>query len=266
MENQAVAENIFATRLKTLENPSQILSNPEYAEEIREKIIQGEVFIAKQVCSPEWVQQVKTYLTRVGNSSLPNYKPIEMGCPNFHRMNRWDPRSYVKACFHQFVFFPWNQDMFNFFDVARETYQIKNVLSHNPKDKFLGQTPEEDCVSRIAFQFYPKSVGGLNKHIDPVDHHQLCVPIMIMSKKGVDFETGGVYAETANGEKIYLDAEADPGDVVYFNARIPHGVEIIDEHKKEDWLSFEGRWMMLFAINKLSTNNAIANALDLGNG
>ena len=131
------------------------------------------------------------------------------------------------------------------------------------KDKYLGVAPEDDCTSRVAFQFYPKSIGGLNKHRDPVDYHQLCVPIMIMSEKGKDFHKGGVFVEGANGEHILLDDISEPGDVVYFNAQVAHGVERIDPDKAEDWLSFEGRWMMLFAVNKLSSNSQIQNSIDL---
>ena len=96
---------------------------------------------------------------------------------------------------------------------------------------FLGNKPEDGCTSRIAFQFYPSSQGGLNKHRDPVDYHQLSVPILIMSKKGKDFHEGGLYIEKASKEKIYLDDITEPGDVIYFNAEVPHGVDIIDPQK-----------------------------------
>ena len=63
--------------------------------------------------------------------------------------------------------------------------------------------------------------------------------------------------------RIYLDEISEPGDVVYFNAILPHGVERIDPDEKVDWLSFEGRWMLLFATNKLFDNAAIRDAVDL---
>ena len=52
-------------------------------------------------------------------------------------------------------------------------------------------------------------------------------------------------------------------DVVFFNAQVPHGVDVIDNDKEEDWLTFEGRWMMIFATNKLYNNNQIQDAIDL---
>jgi hypothetical protein len=76
--------------------------------DIRKDIQNGAVYIFKNMYDKEWILEVRKYLTDIGRSSLPNYHSIEAGAPNFHRLNRWDERAYVKGCFHQFVFFPWN--------------------------------------------------------------------------------------------------------------------------------------------------------------
>lgn len=242
---------------------TEVLNDMDQLKIIRKQVQNGDLYIVKNVVAPPLLQRIKRYLTNVGQSSLPNYQTIQAGAPNFHRINYWDERAYVQGCFHQFVFFPWNQDVFQLFERFKEVYYLKNLISNLPKTKFLGRTPEDGCTARLAFQFYPQGVGGLNKHIDPVDHHQLCVPIMILSKKGVDYEQGGLYVELKNGEKIVLDDIAEVGDVVLFNAQLVHGVDRIDPHLPEDWLSFKGRWMLLFATNKLFDNKAIANSVDL---
>lgn len=254
---------MFARNIQVIEDHGALIQDLKAIEAVRDRIKTGDVFIAKKVFPPSVVSRIKDYLVGIGKSSLPNYQPIEMGCPNSHRINYWDERSYVKGCFHQFAFFPWNQDIFNLFELAREVYYMKNLLSHNPKERFLGRAPEDGCVSRLSVQFYPKGLGGMNKHQDPVDHHQTTAPSLVMSKKGLDFSSGGLYVEKAEGEKLYLDDVADIGDVLYFNPQTPHGVERIDAGAEPDWLSFQGRWTMLFAINKLGSNNAIANSADL---
>jgi hypothetical protein len=233
--------------------------------DIRKDIQNGAVYIFKNMYDKKWILEVRKYLTDIGKCSLPNYHSIEAAAPNFHRLNRWDERAYVKGCFHQFVFFPWNQDVFNFFEVLKEGFYLKNAINGLPKNKFMGMVPEDGCTARLSFQFYPKGTGGLNKHSDPVDHHQLTVPLLIMSKKGEDFETGGVYVEGEIDDRIFGDDLCDIGDVIFFNAQIPHGVQKIDEHKAADWLSFEGRWMMIFATNKVAGNHSVADARDLEN-
>ena len=248
-----------------LKSHDEILSDLSMIDEIRSRIKAGEIYIIKNLVEKGLVNKIKTYLANIGNNSLPNYKRIEIGCPNFHRLNVWDKRSYVQACFHQFVFFPWNQDVFNFFELFRKIYQVRNLISGNPKNKFLSIEPEDGCIARLAFQFYPKGIGGIHKHSDPIDHHQLTAPILQMSKKGIDFKSGGAYLEASDGKKIMLDDYAEIGDVIYYNAMLSHGVEPIDPECKPDWLSFEGRWVLLFAINKLFDNTEITDAVDLEN-
>lgn len=254
---------MFAREINYLNDHDRILENESEIKLIRKKIEEGDIFVFKKVIPSDIVNAIKKYLIQIGQNSLPNYRRIERGCPNFHRINVWDPRAYVQCCFHQFSFFPWNQDIFNIFNVFKKAYQLRNIINNNPKNKFLGIEPEDDCIARLSFQFYPCGVGGMNKHNDPLDHHQLAVPIMIMSKKGKDFKVGGGFVEKINGEKIIFDEIADYGDIVYFHTQIPHGVEKIDPQVKDDWLSFKGRWILIFAVNKLFDNAAISDAVDL---
>ena len=254
---------VFAREVHTLDDHDAALADAERLAVMRENIRAGDTYVARQVVPKETLVRIRRYLENIGRSSIPNYHPIAEGCPNFHRMNRWDPRSHVASCFHQFVFFPWNDDPFDLFNVFRPVYHMKNQLSGLPKEKFLGREPEDGCTARLAFQFYPSGLGGLNKHSDPVDYHQLTVPTMLLSRKGEDYKEGGAYVERANGERIQLDDICSWGDVVYFNAQIIHGVERIDPETEPDWLSFAGRWMLLFAVNRLSGNARISDSVDL---
>ncbi len=254
---------LFARNIRILENHGELLRHVEKRALFRKEIDQGDVFIAKQVIPKDKLLRLRDYLKNVGQNSLPNYQKIEKGALNFHRMNVWDERSYVPACFHQFSFFPWNQDVFQLFDLCRDVYQMRNLLSQLEPNKFMGREPEEGCTARISVQFYPKSVGGMNKHIDPFDFHQTVVPIIIMTKKGKDFHEGGAFVEMSDGRHLILDDEADVGDVIYFSAQMPHGVQRIDPSQDADWVSFEGRWMMLIAINRLADNQQIKDSINL---
>ena len=202
----------------------------------------------------------------VARNSLPNYNKIDFGSPNFHRINMSDSRSYVKGCFHQFVFYPWNQDYFDLFAKCKNIFKIKNLVSGIEKNKYLNETPDDGCTARIAVQFYPKGKGYLNLHKDPIDYHQITVPSLTMSKKKKDYNDGGLYVKNSKGETVNLDDILDIGDIVFFNAGTPHGVEKIDESSKYPWLDFKGRWMMLFSVNKLYDNESIPDSVDLGPG
>lgn len=254
---------MWAKEIEFFDDHQSVLADRNLIAELKGRIEQGDVVIVRRAAEGELVARVREYLSGVGRSSLPNYRKIEPGCPNFHRMNRWDPRAYVQGCFHQFVFFPWNQDVFDFFQLFAPVYHLKNQLSGLEADKFLKSEPEDGCTARLAFQFYPSGAGGLNLHQDPVDYHQLTVPIMVMSQKGQDFQAGGAFVEREDGSRINLDDICEIGDVVYFNAQCRHGVEPIDPEAKLDWLAFQGRWMLLFAVNRLFDNRNISDSVDL---
>jgi hypothetical protein len=246
-----------------IDDPAALLHDAARLQEVRENIAAGDVYIARRQCDPDWLRDVREYLVGIGRGSLPNYAPIEVGAPNFHRMNRNDSRAYVPGCFHQFVFFPWNQDPFDLFSVCAPVYHLKNRLSGIAADKFLGIKPQDGCTSRLAFQVYPRGGGFLARHADPVDYHQLTVPILQITRKGVDFQAGGLFVQMADGRDLVIDEVAEPGDVVYFNASCPHGVQPIDPDEPMRWTTFAGRWMLLFAVNRLAGNAAIGNAVPL---
>lgn len=254
---------MFAREIYFIDSIRETLMDDAEMGRVREGLLKGDVYIARRFVSEECIFKIRQYLEGIGTYSLPNYRRIDRSCPNFHRIDRWDPRAHVKACVHSFSFFPWNHDVFGFFELFRPVYQLKNKLSNLPGDTFLGVEPEMDCTARLSFQYYPSGIGGLNRHQDPFDYHQVTVPVMIMSKKGKDFEEGGVYVEQEDGSKVLLDDICDYGDVIYFNAQCYHGVKKIDPRKTPDWLSQKGRWMALFAVNKLVNNTAIGDSKDL---
>ena len=241
----------------------EILADSKLISKMKKEIKKGDIYVIEKVFEEEWITGIKKYLTQVGQHSIPNYHKIEFGAPNSHRLNMSDNRSYVKGCFHQFVFFPWNQDYFNFFEKCKDVFYLKNLISGIEKNKYLKKEPGDDCTSRIAVQFYPRGEGYLNKHSDPVDYHQITVPSLTMSKKGIDYKTGGAFIENSHGEKIIIDDTLNVGDLLFFNAELIHGVDHIDKNKKSSWLDFQGRWMMLFSVNKLYDNKSIVDSIDL---
>ncbi len=242
----------------------EIIDNENTIQETIKRIKLGDALIIRSVYSEKLLNQICNYLSNISRCSLPYYQKIEEGCANNHRVISWDPRSYTQSCFHQFSFFPWNQDVFNLFEKAKAVFQLRNLLSGQPANKFLGTKSEDGCIGRLSFHFYPCGLGAMNKHRDPVDSHQLTVPLMLMNKKGRDYFSGGGFAERSDGSKVYFDNLMEPGDILFLNARVPHGVDLIDpETKNPNFINNKGRWTTVFAVNKLHGNKNISNAIDL---
>ena len=241
----------------------KILKSNEEIKKIRKLILDGNLIIFRKFLSTKKIEEIKKYLATVAKNSLPNYEKIDSQVHNHHRVMRSDERSYVKGAFHQFSFFPWNQDVFNFFDLFKKGFHLKNLISNNKMNDYLSSKPK-GATARVCFQFYPSGEGFLNCHSDPVGKHQITAPILIMSKKSLngDFRKGGSYVLNKQKKKVFIESHANVGDIVMYNAEIQHGVEIVDPQKKYSWLDFKGRWMMLFATNKLHNNKSIKNSKD----
>ena len=88
----------------------EVINDLNHIQVIRNNIKSGDVYVVKNYFNKKLIYSIKDYCKKVGQSTIPNYVPIKKGAPNFHRINRLDDRAYVKGCFHQFSFFPWNQD------------------------------------------------------------------------------------------------------------------------------------------------------------
>jgi hypothetical protein len=218
--------------------------------------------ITRGVATAHEVASIKAYLANVGRASLPNWQALVPGCPNHHRVNNWDQRAHVRGCFHQFSFFPWNQDLFGFFARFSAVWQLRNLLAGAPADHFLGAEPQDGCIARLTVHHYPCGGGALNRHLDPVGSHQAAVPLMVMSQRGEDYAKGGLYLDAPDGTRTWLDDVAELGDVVWSHPQAPHGVEAIDPDKTIDWPAFRGRWSAIFAVNKVTNNMSIADAME----
>lgn len=244
----------------------ELISSPPLMDKVLKEIAEEDICIVRGVISREDVRELVDYLTGIGRGSLPNWQAIMPKCPNHHRVNQWDARSYVKACFHQFSFFPWNHDLFNLFERFHDVFALRNLLAGAPADAYLGAEPYDDCTARLSFQFYPRGAGAMNAHVDPAGPHQAVVPTLMMSELGKDFREGGAFMKNSAGETIWIEQHTNPGDVVLFSPKLVHGVATIDPGARVNWPSFEGRWMSIFAVNKLATNTRVEEAVDLGAG
>ena len=246
-----------------IEDIENIIHEKKIIDQIQSILIKKKYCVIKNVIEKEWIKTFKKYLVNIGKNSLPNYKSISPLAPNSHRININDERSYVKGTFHQFVFYPWNQDLFNLFKKTEDIFFLKNLINGIRKDKFLKNGIEDNCTARIAVQFYPSGQGFLNTHIDPIGHHQLTVPMIMMSSKGIDYFSGGGKIINQSNKKIDIDSLCEAGDMILSNASSPHCVDIVDKNLTKPWLEFRGRWVMLFAVNKIDGNDEIKNSKEL---
>ena len=247
-----------ATIVKEIGLPGAILQDKAAYDDMADSLKQGRIMVSRRVLEPDFVRSMISYMEGIGRSSFPQWHPIAPGCPNFHRIVWDDPRSYVKAAFHQFSFYPWNQDIFRLFDKLRDIFRLRNRLCGADETAFLSGNPAEGAVARFSAQFYPSGGGYMNGHVDPVGEYQLVVPILAMSEFGRDFKKGGLWIDLPDNSRVAADQYLHPGDVIWFHPKRPHGVHVIDPDESLEWTKFHGRWSAVLAVNGLPGSAARA--------
>jgi len=77
------------------------------------------------------------------------------------------------------------------------------------------------------------------------DYSSNYVVVMLLTQRGVDFQSGGGYARQ-DSKKVDWEADANTGDIVIYDGNSKHGVESIDINESIQLEKLEGR---LFAIS-----------------
>ena len=249
--------------IEELEFDPALLDDARWTAEIGDALRARRAFIIRNVIPPGILAKIVDYLKTVGRHSLPTYEPLLEGCRDFHRLSRADPRNYVISVAHQFAFHSWNQNVFDLFAIVRPVFVMRNLFSGFAAEQFLANTPRDPYVARIAFLHYPRGGGMMAAHADPVGEHQLTVPVLQLSEPGTEYAAGGAFVIGPDGETVDVEARMHAGDVFFMNGEVTHGVAPVDPGVPLDWLSFQGRWVMLAAVIKTLANDAAPNAVQV---
>lgn len=231
---------------------------------IKKAIANNEAVVVKNVIAKNILLDIKRYLLNVGTNSMPSYHALDKKIQDHHLILNNHPDSYVESYVHKFYFYPWNQNIFDFFNVFKPIFQIKNLITNLDKDEFFINNPlESDFVLRCVFHHYPLGGGYIARHADTVGVHQAVTAITALSDKGVDFSSGGLYIVDKDGNKLFVDDELKMGNVLFFNPEIVHGVDDIQGKTKGGFFDINGRWIMIAATIKTVKNKHAKTAIQL---
>ncbi len=209
-------------------------------------IKQPEAIIVKHFYSPEFVLELRNKAFAWGQREPASWHPFLDDCPDYHRLHDNYPKAYVKQKFHGFYHHSYTQNNTAIFEQMKDIFILKNKLAGFEPESFLHNKPSDGILPRINVHHYPKGGGYQAEHIDPAGPFAQIQTLIVASAYGTDFKTGGVYArETEGGEKFYLDAYTEPGDMIVISPAIPHGVEPIDEYEPYSPDTNDGRWIIL---------------------
>lgn len=208
-----------------------------------DSLYSGDVYVLKKAYPAEFFIQLREQLHAQGQNTPSEFYPMVEGVPNFHRLI--DAELTKKYSFesvkHAYYFFPWNADPWQIFSQTYPQWRIIKKLCGLRPEEYEQNTPKDGMVDRLQVAHYPAGVGHIETHSDPYQVHRLIIACF-MSKRGKDYQAGGVYFIDRQNQKVNCEDYLDIGDMQIYFPTILHGVDTVDEGTPLDWNSPAGRW------------------------
>jgi len=222
---------------KVLEQDSKFVTS------LVESLYAGDVYILKKVFPQDFMINLRNEVFKDGKKTPSEFYKMLEGCPNFHRIiDATVAKNYSFESYkHSYYFFPWNKDRFNLFEETNKRWSIIKILSGLKPDEYVKNTPKDGVVDRIQIVHYPSGTGKIETHSDPYLLQRVIIS-GFMTKRGRDYSTGGAYFVDKGDKKINIEDNVEIGDFAIYFPTVYHGVTTVDESKKVDWNSKEGRW------------------------
>jgi hypothetical protein len=104
----------------------------------------------------------------------------------------------------------------------------------------------------ISTSLYEVNKGFLSFHSDGHEALPLLHYMLPLTFKGVDYSEGGLYCNNREGKECDIDSIVNPGDIIFFDGRLRHGVKKIKSNSN----SASGR-LAAFSIPTFFQKDAI---------
>ena len=186
---------------KAINNRNEIL-----VKSIARKMYNGEAFILRNAAKKNLKKIILDLAKSYDKKQKPSFHKMLDGTPNFHRIidKKITKKYSLYAIKHSYFFYNWNIKSKLEKDFKNEVYKhwryIK-FLAGNSKFQYEKNIPSQNQIDRLQIVNYPHGGGQLRDHVDP-RRNQRVVSGLIMSKKGVDFESGGFYFRNKKNKKL----------------------------------------------------------------
>jgi len=142
----------------------------------------------------------------------------------------------------------WAEDIYGMRSIFKKVSRVRNLIYGLPEDFAIEDVAPNGYWTASRIHQYPSGGGFFIGHRDTTlldvakeKGTGFFQVILVMSKKGLDFEQGGAFVDKNEDERLYLEDLLSPGDIAIYNGETVHGVEDIDPHRKLALDTINGR-------------------------
>lgn len=226
-------------------------ADADSALQLAESLYAGDCYILKQAYSPALMTTVKKNAIDFAERHESQFHKMFDGAPNFHRLiDAKSSKLYQSdSRRHIFHFFSWNNDDLGVINDIYARWQIFKLLSGRAKDAYEKSIPSDGVIDRFHVYHYPTGGGSLTTHLDPTRNQKTIVAGM-MSKRGKDYQKGGIYVMKDATTAVDCEPYLDPGDILICYPSVFHGVAPVDADCDFAWDHDQGRWFLgLYSVD-----------------
>ncbi len=208
----------------------------------------GDIYILKNTFENKFLNNLKSYVIneKFLNQESEFHKILD-DVPNFCRFI--DENLSKKYSFKQVkmtaYFFPFNdhKESLKIYEYLYPRWRTLKFISGYFENVWENTIPSDGIVDRVQVVRYPPKSGYLELHQDPYLYQKFFIS-SYLTKKGVDYVNGGMYAIDKNNKKIDLEKSIDIGDLCFGIATIYHGVDTCDIPQGSIDSIESGRWFL----------------------
>ena len=257
-------DNYFPTYLRDIREiefsdlKSCVLNNKSVTSKMILDLLQGDLFIVKNVLSVEQANQVKTNVHEYGQS-VPTEDFVEDSCiPNFHcKTHGGQVKDGYDEVGHAYFFYRWNEDILGVFSAINHYWEIIKILNGLGPNGIKENLPKDGIIDRIQLLHYPINTGEITPHCDVSRWQKTNIGINL-TERGKHFDSGGFYCLNKKQERVDIEPMVRIGDAICWVPTVFHGVEKPTSSSEIDWSKSEGRWQLLaFTVQSKIMNNRI---------
>lgn len=224
--DRAIAENrLFATGQFSYGAKMEDFLNPVDTDAVRNGILSDGYVVAPGVVPVDRVNAMREHWLAAYSRDLaptPLVWGPYLGEPNGLCFDRGPTH-----CLYRSYDYLWNPPQHAMTrDVALALNRVRNAIAE--VDAREGECLNADRYGiYVTTSYYPAETGWLEPHHDQVDqrrHWHFIVPLTFL---GTDFAAGGLFLEDRSGKRVEVDAQCEPGCVIFFDGSLRHGVDPI---------------------------------------
>lgn len=216
-----------------------------FVHELVNSLYAGDTYILRNAFPPSFIHRIKKDIFLWWMQEKPLFHKMVEGVPDHHRI--YDKESIGKYGFdsirHANFFFQFNNDPFKVFGEVNKMWRVVKFLGGFSKNEYEKNRPKDGIIDRLQFTHYPAGAGKMEMHSDPYLNQRVFAN-GAMSKRGLEYQKGGLYILNVFHQKVDLEPILEVGDLCIAYPTLYHGVALIDEECTPDWNSPKGRWFL----------------------